>query len=195
MRACGETRWSAPLYRGLPLPSSPPPDHCVDQPPLDGGASRPVHTLHCTRAHPLDELSRQGRDADHLYQDAGEGEGGGEGGGGRGLRYLHGRPPFHPVVLRLGLPVNPSVVLRHRLPSPPSPSPSQNLSGGGGGLSIAPANLAACMIEVYSQVRTAFTASDQPHYQFTPRDLTQWVAGLRRYDYESIRWEGRGCTA
>ena len=48
------------------------------------------------------------------------------------------------------------------------------------------------MIEVYSQVRTAFTASEQPHYQFTPRDLTQWVAGLRRYDYEPIRWEWGG---
>lgn len=43
------------------------------------------------------------------------------------------------------------------------------------------------MIEVYNQVVSTFTAGDQPHYQFTPRDITQWVKGLTRYDYDTIR--------
>ena len=39
----------------------------------------------------------------------------------------------------------------------------------------------------HSQVCTTFSVNDQPHYQFTPRDLTQWVLGLKRYDYDSLR--------
>ena len=36
------------------------------------------------------------------------------------------------------------------------------------------------------QVCSTFSVNDQPHYQFTPRDLTQWVVGLKRCD--------SGCT-
>ena len=104
------------------------------------------------------------------------------------------RMPFCPVVLFLRLPVHPSAFL-HR--TPPLPLPSL-----GGGLSIAPANLAVCMIEVvYSQVRTAFTASEQPHYQFTARDLTQWVASALRLRVHQVGMGGvppgivRHCTA
>ena len=32
------------------------------------------------------------------------------------------------------------------------------------------------------QVRSKFTIDDHSHYLFTPRDLTQWVLGLLRYD-------------
>lgn len=31
------------------------------------------------------------------------------------------------------------------------------------------------------QVRDAFSVDDYSHYLFTPRDLTQWVLGLLRY--------------
>lgn len=37
------------------------------------------------------------------------------------------------------------------------------------------------------QVCSTFSVNDQPHYQFTPRDLTQWVQGLKRYDLDSLR--------
>ncbi len=30
------------------------------------------------------------------------------------------------------------------------------------------------------QVRDAFTVNDQPHYQFNPRDVTDWIKGLQR---------------
>ena len=35
------------------------------------------------------------------------------------------------------------------------------------------------------QIRTKFTVDDYPHYIFTPRDLTNWVLGLIRYDIPS----------
>ncbi|XP_071483964.1 LOW QUALITY PROTEIN: cytoplasmic dynein 2 heavy chain 1-like [Diadema antillarum] len=42
--------------------------------------------------------------------------------------------------------------------------------------------LAGSMISVYQQVRAKFSIDDHSHYLFTPRDLTQWVLGLLRYD-------------
>ncbi|XP_063970614.1 cytoplasmic dynein 2 heavy chain 1 [Lytechinus pictus] len=42
--------------------------------------------------------------------------------------------------------------------------------------------LAGSMISIYEQVRSKFTIDDHSHYLFTPRDLTQWVLGLLRYD-------------
>eukprot|EP00002_Diphylleia_rotans_P017833 TRINITY_DN345_c0_g1_i5.p1 TRINITY_DN345_c0_g1~~TRINITY_DN345_c0_g1_i5.p1 ORF type:complete len:2631 (-),score=563.81 TRINITY_DN345_c0_g1_i5:572-7306(-) len=51
-----------------------------------------------------------------------------------------------------------------------------------------PANvtkLAASMVEVYERTRTQFTLDMQPHYLFTPRDITQWLFGLLRYDFSS----------
>lgn len=35
---------------------------------------------------------------------------------------------------------------------------------------------------VVFQLRTRFTVDDYSHYLFTPRDLTNWVLGLLRYD-------------
>lgn len=32
------------------------------------------------------------------------------------------------------------------------------------------------------QVKSKFTVDDYPHYIFTPRDLTEWILGLLRYD-------------
>jgi hypothetical protein len=32
------------------------------------------------------------------------------------------------------------------------------------------------------QIRSKFTVDDYSHYLFTPRDLTNWVLGLLRYD-------------
>eukprot|EP00327_Prymnesium_parvum_P015469 CAMPEP_0113281722 /NCGR_PEP_ID=MMETSP0008_2-20120614/28451_1 /TAXON_ID=97485 /ORGANISM="Prymnesium parvum" /LENGTH=3313 /DNA_ID=CAMNT_0000132155 /DNA_START=19 /DNA_END=9960 /DNA_ORIENTATION=- /assembly_acc=CAM_ASM_000153 len=42
--------------------------------------------------------------------------------------------------------------------------------------------LAACMIEVFEQVRRKLSVDEQRHYLFTPRDLTQWTKGLLRYE-------------
>eukprot|EP00966_Prymnesium_polylepis_P242883 5616945-Prymnesium_polylepis.1 len=44
--------------------------------------------------------------------------------------------------------------------------------------------LAACMIDVFEQVRRKLTVDEQRHYLFTPRDLTQWTRGLLRYELE-----------
>ncbi|XP_057314672.1 cytoplasmic dynein 2 heavy chain 1-like isoform X2 [Hydractinia symbiolongicarpus] len=42
--------------------------------------------------------------------------------------------------------------------------------------------LSKSTIQIYEQVRGKFTVDDYPHYIFTPRDVTQWVLGLLRYD-------------
>ncbi|XP_076054654.1 dynein cytoplasmic heavy chain beethoven [Oratosquilla oratoria] len=42
--------------------------------------------------------------------------------------------------------------------------------------------LATSMVHVYQQVRSSFSLDDYSHYLYTPRDLTQWVFGLLRYD-------------
>lgn len=42
--------------------------------------------------------------------------------------------------------------------------------------------LSACMIDVFEQVRRKLSIDEQRHYLFTPRDLTQWVKGLLRYE-------------
>ena len=47
--------------------------------------------------------------------------------------------------------------------------------------------LAVTILETYEQIRAKFTIDDQVHYVFTPRDLTQWVIGLFRYDFASDR--------
>ena len=41
------------------------------------------------------------------------------------------------------------------------------------------------MVDVYEQVRRKFSVDEQRHYLFTPRDLTQWVRGLMRYELNS----------
>jgi hypothetical protein len=43
-----------------------------------------------------------------------------------------------------------------------------------------PANLSACVQPLCDQVCESFTVNDQPHYQFNPRDITEWVKGLTR---------------
>ncbi|XP_076467409.1 LOW QUALITY PROTEIN: cytoplasmic dynein 2 heavy chain 1-like [Babylonia areolata] len=42
--------------------------------------------------------------------------------------------------------------------------------------------LATSMVQFYEQLRAHFTVDDYSHYLFTPRDLTQWVMSLLRYD-------------
>ena len=42
--------------------------------------------------------------------------------------------------------------------------------------------LATCMVDIFEQVRRKFSVDEQRHYLFTPRDLTQWVRGLLRYE-------------
>ena len=44
--------------------------------------------------------------------------------------------------------------------------------------------LASTMVDLYQQVKNKFTVDDHRHYLFTPRDLTQWVKNLLRYDLE-----------
>lgn len=42
--------------------------------------------------------------------------------------------------------------------------------------------LCGTVVEVYEKVRSKFSVDDQRHYLFNPRDLTQWMFGLLRYD-------------
>ena len=42
--------------------------------------------------------------------------------------------------------------------------------------------LANAIVEVYQKTREKFTVDDRRHYLFTPRDMTQWVKNLCRYD-------------
>lgn len=42
--------------------------------------------------------------------------------------------------------------------------------------------LAQTMVELYEQARAKFSVDEHRHYLFTPRELTQWVLGLLRYD-------------
>eukprot|EP00698_Gefionella_okellyi_P019038 TRINITY_DN5781_c1_g2_i1.p1 TRINITY_DN5781_c1_g2~~TRINITY_DN5781_c1_g2_i1.p1 ORF type:complete len:3148 (-),score=914.00 TRINITY_DN5781_c1_g2_i1:20-9082(-) len=42
--------------------------------------------------------------------------------------------------------------------------------------------LAATLVTAYELVRKHFKTEVRPHYLFTPRDLTQWVQSLTRYD-------------
>ena len=41
------------------------------------------------------------------------------------------------------------------------------------------------MLDVYEQTKLKFLVDDYSHYLYTPRDLTKWVLGLLRYDFES----------
>jgi dynein heavy chain 2 len=45
--------------------------------------------------------------------------------------------------------------------------------------------LTGSMISLYTKIKEKFTVDDQRHYMFNPRDLTQWVFGLLRYDLKS----------
>lgn len=45
--------------------------------------------------------------------------------------------------------------------------------------------LASLVIECYKEIRAKFSIDDHRHYLFTPRDLTQWVFSLDRYDTSS----------
>ncbi|KAJ3215292.1 Cytoplasmic dynein 2 heavy chain 1 [Dinochytrium kinnereticum] len=49
--------------------------------------------------------------------------------------------------------------------------------------------LAATMVNVYDQVNQKFTVDQYLHYLFTPRDISNWVIGLTRYQYSD---EGDG---
>ena len=42
------------------------------------------------------------------------------------------------------------------------------------------AKLSGSMLEIYDAVKREFSPDDQRHYQFTPRNLTEWVGGLQR---------------
>ncbi|KAI8824969.1 dynein heavy chain and region D6 of dynein motor-domain-containing protein [Fimicolochytrium jonesii] len=42
--------------------------------------------------------------------------------------------------------------------------------------------LAATMLSVYDFLRQHYTPDVKPHYLFTPRDLTRWTMGIRRYE-------------
>ncbi len=45
--------------------------------------------------------------------------------------------------------------------------------------------LANTIVDIYQKTREKFTVDDRRHYLFTPRDVTQWVRNLSRYDLES----------
>mmetsp|Transcript_17017 Transcript_17017/g.54247 ORF Transcript_17017/g.54247 Transcript_17017/m.54247 type:complete len:3325 (+) Transcript_17017:156-10130(+) len=46
--------------------------------------------------------------------------------------------------------------------------------------------VAATLLDVYDQTKQSFSVDDYRHYLFTPRDLTEWVIGLRRYNLTEI---------
>ncbi len=50
--------------------------------------------------------------------------------------------------------------------------------------SVSPAALSKAMLEVYTAVRDKFTANDHPHYDFSPRELSDWINGVQRYSLE-----------
>ena len=59
------------------------------------------------------------------------------------------------------------------------------------------AKLAATLLDVYDAVSTKFSRDERRHYQFTPRNLTDWAMGLQRYDLarspvlEAVAHEGQ----
>lgn len=53
---------------------------------------------------------------------------------------------------------------------------------GGGSLAGSSKRLATFMLETYSQVKQKFSVDEHRHYLFTPRDVTNWIFGLMRYD-------------
>ena len=52
----------------------------------------------------------------------------------------------------------------------------------GGRDGVAVRKLTATLVDVYEKVRAKLSVDDHRHYSFCPRDLTQWVFGLLRYD-------------
>ncbi|MEW5298927.1 MAG: hypothetical protein WDW36_001997 [Sanguina aurantia] len=58
--------------------------------------------------------------------------------------------------------------------------------GSSSGSGATPAALARAMLEVYGQVKEAFSLNDHQHYQFNPRDVTDWMLGLQRYALDSM---------
>jgi dynein heavy chain 2 len=42
--------------------------------------------------------------------------------------------------------------------------------------------LAEAMVDIYTQMKSKFTVDDRDHYLFSPRDLTQWILQLFRYE-------------
>ena len=63
--------------------------------------------------------------------------------------------------------------------------------------STAVRKLTGTLVDVYEKVRAKLSVDDHRHYMFCPRDLTQWVFGLLRYDLASeamlgvVAYEGR----
>ena len=45
--------------------------------------------------------------------------------------------------------------------------------------------LAGTMVELYEGVKAKFSIDENRHYLFTPRELTQWVQALLRYDLKT----------
>ena len=46
--------------------------------------------------------------------------------------------------------------------------------------------VAEAMVDVYSNMKGKFTMDDHEHYLFNPRDLTQWILQLLRYEVVSV---------
>jgi dynein heavy chain 2 len=46
--------------------------------------------------------------------------------------------------------------------------------------------VAEAMVEIYSTMKGRYTVDDHDHYLFSPRDLTQWVVQLLRYEVASV---------
>ena len=44
--------------------------------------------------------------------------------------------------------------------------------------------LAKSTVQIYEQLKGKFTVDHYSHYVFTPRDISQWILGLLRYDIE-----------
>ncbi|CAJ1327577.1 unnamed protein product [Effrenium voratum] len=46
--------------------------------------------------------------------------------------------------------------------------------------------VAEAMVDIYSNMKAKFTVDDHEHYLFNPRDLTQWILQLLRYEVVSV---------
>eukprot|EP00899_Mesostigma_viride_P029629 jgi/Mesvir1/9851/Mv22388-RA.1 len=60
--------------------------------------------------------------------------------------------------------------------------PTWGGAGGSGNIK----RLAACMLDVYDQMQQNFSSNEHRHYQFTPRNLSEWAQSLRRYNFREV---------
>lgn len=89
---------------------------------------------------------------------------------------------------KLVIPARQGYVLTGSLLAVPQVLSGWRPPGGMSGSAAAQQASALCrlVLEVYAYLLAHLTPDQQPHYTFTPRDLTHWVQGLARWDYGRV---------